>query len=450
MNKKGYALSSIIYPLLIACLILTLSILSDINNKKNLLDKIKEDTSYIYNRNIPVITNATNKGSSIVLEYKIDNINLATSYRCYYDKLKNFESAKTLNSNTNSCELSTEVGTSYYYKVCAIDSSGNEHCSKIGKISTFTGIPSGTYEPGTQISYAGTNWKVISDNGDTTTLVLATFYTVGQYGGTSWETSDIKNVLNNDFISRYPILKDDISNLGIVFDETSNSYVRIPKKSEVSTQISNNASLPFWLMDISNSSAAYATGGGRLNYSIYKKGTQVTGYNGYGKTLESISSLHDSISNATYCSNVSTQTNSNLYAPLSSTSVITSQTCKVTADKNNPASALTYNGRSGYTTRTYAVNSTGYLTYFTEFYVGDSYIRKNLCVCNTKTTESDCKSKVEASSSITCDSVMVGDGVNSLTVYYAPIAYYATNNINVIEDYYQPIARRPVITVKER
>lgn len=43
MNNRGYAISAIIYPLLLVCLILVLSILSDLENKKNILDIFKNE-----------------------------------------------------------------------------------------------------------------------------------------------------------------------------------------------------------------------------------------------------------------------------------------------------------------------------------------------------------------------------------------------------------------------
>lgn len=449
MKNRGYALSAIVYPLLLVCLSLILSILFNLDAKKSLLDDLKEQISK-YSKQIPVITTVSNRGSSIVLEYKMDNNDSITSYKCYYDQLMTFESAQFQTSNGNSCEIPTQTDTTYYYKVCAIDSSNNGHCSKVGSISTFNGIPAGNYTKGTTINYAGTNWKVISDNGDNTTLVLASSYKSGAYGGTSWETSDIKNTLNTDFIKAYPVLESDIASSAILFDSTSKSYVRIPTKNEVSTEISNDNGLPFWLMDIVNSKAAYATGSGNLSYSTYSKKAQVKGYNGYGSSLESITSLHDSISNTSDCSNVSTSTNSNLYASLASTSVVTSQKCTKKQDTTNPASTLAYNGRLGYATKVLNANHYVYVIYFTTFYVNDSTINKNLCMCNMNTTEANCKTTVENKYSISCDNVMLGDGVNPLTVYYAQAGYYAANNINTIEDTYQNIAIRPVITVRER
>ena len=449
MKNRGYALSAIVYPLLLVCLSLILSILFNLDAKKSLLDDLKEQISE-YDKQIPVITKVSNRGSSIVLEYKMDNTDSITSYKCYYDQLMTFESAQFQTSNGNSCELTTQADTTYYYKVCAVDSSDNGHCSKVGSISTFNGIPAGNYEKGTTINYAGTNWKVISDNGDNTTLVLASSYKSGAYGGTSWETSDIKNSLNTDFIKAYPALENDIASSAILFDSTSKSYVRIPTKSEVSTEIANDNGLPFWLMDVVDSSAAYATGSGNLSYTTYVKGAQVKGYNGYGSSLESITSLHDSISNSGTCTNVSTSTNSNLYASLSSTSVVTSQKCTRKQDTTNPASTLAHNGLLGHTLKILTVNNYSYVVYFTNFYVNDSTINKNLCMCNFNTTEANCKTTVENKYSISCDNVILGDGVNPLTVYYAQAGYYAANNINTVEASYQNIAIRPVITVRER
>ncbi len=421
------------------------TIIAKSGNKKSRIT-----VTIIYDEYIPTITKISNRGSSITLEYKIDNNDFITSYKCYYDQSVNFESTQFQSSTVNSCELTTQADTTYYYKVCAIDSSNNEHCSTVDNISTFNGIPVGNYEKGAAINYAGADWKVISDNGDSTTMVLASSYKSGAYGGTSWETSDIKKILNSDFIKEYPDLEKDVTNSAIIFDNTSSSYVRIPTKDEVSTEISNDNGLPFWLMDVSESLAAYATGSGNLSYTTYTKGSKVVGYNGYGSSLESISSLHDSISNRSTCTNVSTATNSNLYAPLSSTSVVTSQNCIRNTNIENPASTFAYNGTLGYATKTLNANYYAYVIYFTNFYVNDSTIKKYLCLCNFSTTEASCKTQTESKFSITCDNVKLGDGVNPLTIYYAKAGYYAANNVNTIENSYQNITIRPVITVRER
>lgn len=49
MKNKGYALSAIVYPLLLVCLVLILSILFNLNSKKNLLDNLKNTIKEEYN-----------------------------------------------------------------------------------------------------------------------------------------------------------------------------------------------------------------------------------------------------------------------------------------------------------------------------------------------------------------------------------------------------------------
>ena len=47
MKNRGYALSAIVYPLLLVCLVLILSILFNLNNKKNLLNSLKDEVKNI-------------------------------------------------------------------------------------------------------------------------------------------------------------------------------------------------------------------------------------------------------------------------------------------------------------------------------------------------------------------------------------------------------------------
>lgn len=93
MNKKGYALSSIVYPLLLISLILTLSILNDIENKKNILDKMKDEKSVVANILITVDKDSNNNEKLMLVS---ENNSILWNYQWYKDG----EIISGANSNT--------------------------------------------------------------------------------------------------------------------------------------------------------------------------------------------------------------------------------------------------------------------------------------------------------------------------------------------------------------
>lgn len=411
------------------------------------IQTVKLDTT---NPPSPTVSKVENNGSNIKLSYNtVTDISSVVKYRCYYG-------SNYIESTTGSCTISTTPGETYNYKVCAVNGSGLEGCSNQASVTTFTGIPSGTYSEGQVINYAGNSWKVIYDHGNNTTLVLASHYKTGAYGGSAWSNSSAKSIVNTNFVNDYSILKNDINNGGILYDDTSASYVRIPKRNEVTKKLSNNGGLPFWTVDVSGSHAAYATASGELSYTTYTKGSQVTGYTGYStSSLAAISHKFDAISNDTYlggpCVNVTTGTNSSLYAQLSATTVVNNQKC--TPSYGSPwVSTMYYSGSSnppGYYEHKLQVNYHGYKRYLTDNYVNDATAYKTLCYCNYNITVAECKSKVEQKYSCTCDNTLVYPGTSDVTIYFANGGYAHTWN-NTISNNTQAISYRPVITVRER
>ena len=160
----------------------------------------------------------------------------------------------------------------------------------------YTGISKGSYSAGQTVSYSGLNWKVISDNGSNVTMVLASNYTTGAFSSSSASFTSGNNAfdqVNTNFVNAYSVLKNDINNGGIVYDSSSSSYVRIPKQSELSSNISNSSGTNFWTMTASGNNLYYGLSDGGKSYSTYSTyGNQGTIYRGYGTSESSVSSTY--------------------------------------------------------------------------------------------------------------------------------------------------------------
>ena len=163
----------------------------------------------------------------------------------------------------------------------------------------YTGIPSKTYTPGSTIDYAGLKWKVIKDNGNSTTLVLASNYATGSYGtNTNWSTATVKNTVNTTFVNANAIIKRDIEKGGILYDSTSSSYVRLPQKTEVSSKISNDSNTLFWTMTVENDNIWYATKDGEFKLQNVTEQTKSV-YSNYSEPSSSCSTIQKSIKTCT-------------------------------------------------------------------------------------------------------------------------------------------------------
>ena len=169
----------------------------------------------------------------------------------------------------------------------------------------YTGISKGSYSAGQTVSYSGLNWKVISDNGSNVTMVLASNYTTGAFSSSSASFTSGNNAfdqVNTNFVNAYSVLKNDINNGGIVYDSSSSSYVRIPKQSELSSNISNSSGTNFWTMTASGNNLYYGLSDGGKSYSTYStSGSTGTLYNGYGTSSSSVysTSLSTGVSSST-------------------------------------------------------------------------------------------------------------------------------------------------------
>ena len=138
-----------------------------------------------------------NNATSIKINYTggTDSESGTTKYICHYGTSESLGTTKELLSTDTSCEVTTNTGTKYYYKICAINNAGLETCSSVGNITTWVGIPSDTYTTGDEITYGGKTWLVVKDNGSTTTLISKSNIATGAY--TSASTSINSYISNN-------------------------------------------------------------------------------------------------------------------------------------------------------------------------------------------------------------------------------------------------------------
>lgn len=156
----------------------------------------------------------------------------------------------------------------------------------------YTGIPSRTYNEGARINYAGLDWLVIKDNGNNTTLILKDNYGYGIYGSSvnfvSGNTAYDK--VNIDFVNGNTEIKKDIYNNGIIKDSSTNSYVRLPKKDELSTKIANGSNTAFWTMTANGSNLWYGLAEGTVVHNECRKTNPITYYYGYSSGTSNVNS----------------------------------------------------------------------------------------------------------------------------------------------------------------
>ena len=178
----------------------------------------------------------------------------------------------------------------------------------------YTGVENKEYVVGEKVKYGGLNWLVISDNGLTTTMILAGNYKTGKYGtSTSFASGNTAyDLVNKTFVTDNDEITSEIKKGAIILDSISNSYVRLPQKDELTKKIPNSSGTNFWTLTANGDSQVYygLPDGGKqyssFNYDLSKRTGPV--YRGYGSSQNSITIKHviDNDVIATTISNPST------------------------------------------------------------------------------------------------------------------------------------------------
>lgn len=357
---------------------------------------LRDDYGYVYkyeaelsvtisSPSTPVLTASENGGTSLKATYSAnDDTTKDVTYTCYYGTDTNTENSFT--STTSACAINNlNINTTYYVKICAFYSEDNYTCSQVDSITTFTGVESGTYTAGNSVTYGGKTWKVVSDNTDSVTLILAENYSTGAYGSSiNWQSGYNAYDQVNTFLTNNTTLTSDKTNSGLVSMSFSNGttnysgYVRLPLKSELSTNISNDSSTPFWTMTATSSNMYIGSAAGTAGHTYTKYSTSTKNYyNGYGTRTLSATALATTLNetSSTISSVPVTSTSLTLSGAKNSSSTTsnyygTSSTSKeITSPGTQSLSSYSFWMESGGNTincsRTYAVGSTssGNITY---------------------------------------------------------------------------------------
>ena len=155
--------------------------------------------------------------------------------------------------------------------------------------SPYEGIPQGDYTKGDVVRYGDVDFYVVNDNGDSVTLITKSNVKTGAFGETSsWANSSNNTYLNTTWVQDHPKIASDIENDGIVFSNTSNSYVRMIEKDELGTHIPNDSNMPFWTMTSDGNDVYYGikTGTGQITKYTLSSTTTQTYYQGTSETFD--------------------------------------------------------------------------------------------------------------------------------------------------------------------
>ncbi len=318
-----------------------------LNSDVTLIAKAQDNTP----PNAVSISSVSNNGTSLVIDYTggFDAESGISKYTCNYGTDETLGSSISLSSSSTSCTIPTNKYTTYYYQICSINGVGLSTCSNIENTTTITGVPSSvTYNAGDIITYAASNWKVLSSDTDSVTLIYDGNYATGEYGSnSSWSNSNNAYTKANNLITNNGVINNDKTNGGLfkmTFTNGSSNYTdytRLPLSSELSTNISNSSSTPFWTGTISSGNSMYiANPEGTKGYTYTKYSTSSQNYYaGYSArslsttslatTLKSASSTIDSLSSSSSSlsipgSSYSSSTTGSYYGTTSSSKTITS------------------------------------------------------------------------------------------------------------------------------
>ena len=210
-----------------------------------------------------------------------------------YYKLDDGEWQQTTDPSATITGLTSN--TEYTVTVYVEDSNGLVSEEKTYHTKTnipFTGIPNVEYEEGEYVSYSGVEYEVVKDNGDSVTLISRGNVTTGKYGDTtSWNDSYAKNYLNNIWINDKDLLLEDINTGGILYDNLSQSYVRLIRQEEITSDLVNESGTPFWTMTVDGNSVYYASASASKQFTKLTPTQDIEKivYQGSGSSLDSIS-----------------------------------------------------------------------------------------------------------------------------------------------------------------
>ena len=165
----------------------------------------------------------------------------------------------------------------------------------------YDGVENKEYAKGENVIYSDEEFLVVSSDDKTVTLITKNNVGTGMYGvDNNWNTSNAKVYVNETWVNRNAKIKQEIELGGIIYNNTSASYVRLIEKEELDGVLANGSGTNFWTMTNNSSNVWYALSNAGTNYAKYTV-TNSTGtcYGGSSANLSSISRSYNNQSVAT-------------------------------------------------------------------------------------------------------------------------------------------------------
>ena len=229
---------------------------------------------------------------SVEIEPEIEDIKVTVHSDTAYKYFYKIDNEKYVSSKENKHTFEGLKGeTKYKIKVYVENKQGIKSETLSYEVTTkesFHGIPQGDYKPGDIVLYDGIEFIVVKDNGDNTTLITKYNQKADKYGDTtSWRNSSAKEYLNNEWVNSRNILKTDIEKNGIIYDDESETYIRLIRRNELTTKIPNASKTLFWTMTSVGNELYYGLANGEKQYTEYQTTAdrEVTYYSGQSEEL---------------------------------------------------------------------------------------------------------------------------------------------------------------------
>lgn len=141
-------------------------------------------------------------------------------------------------------------------------------------------LPKRDYNIGETIVWSDLEWLVMSNDDRSVTMILKNNYKTGIFGDSNeWKNSTAYQTLNQNLINGNEKIKNAINERSVVYQEQSDSYIRLPFYQELSKNIPNGSNTAFWTMSPYENGlyVGIPTGESVIGYVATKSGTYYAG-----------------------------------------------------------------------------------------------------------------------------------------------------------------------------
>ncbi len=154
----------------------------------------------------------------------------------------------------------------------------------------YDGVDNKDYTKGEEINYEDEEFLVVDSDEETVTLITKNNVGIGMYGiDNTWNTSDAKRYVNETWVNNKTKIKQEIERGGIVYNNETDSYVRLIKKEELVNTLVNGSGTNFWTMTSNGVNIWYSLSNTSTSYEKYATtNNNGTCYNGHSTDLSAI------------------------------------------------------------------------------------------------------------------------------------------------------------------